>query len=694
MTRKAEIALCFALPEEREVAIARLVPGSEVHRQQIDGRDYYEFECEAYAIVAIETGMGPEKAGPAVQRLLETYDVSQLVQIGIAGSLDRDKAQLGDVVAALSIDAFSGSAKVVDDDCGTSWRWQGRVYDSDETLLRGVRRFLTSSEIYRDWQNDGRARLMRLVEGACTKDAISAGELRRTPELLAGVIASASILSTSPQFNRHLKERRNRSLVAIEMESCATYAVASECGRRVRTLALRGISDLADGAKADLERSNQGRFRQYATENAMGVFLRLARMGVFERSKPNAKKGQARAREKTDVMRGPDADLRKDFALALLGQNTPPDEDEPLRILLVDDDRIARRAYAKMLSRQNFLVTQVDSAEEALEELAATRFDTVVTDLQMPGMDGLSLARAALAQYPGLSVAVMTGLGSPELAAEASVIGCMAFLEKRDGNEQFQKLGRDVRLWNQLKGLAARVWPCDPQSTLALSQCRHRIAEFMRDNASDDEFDRAMRHKVKESVYALAKRLSFGPCTQESGSLLQELAKLKDVMSRLHHNQPQGLTGYFEGMKVDFEYQYPALRLNTAVNVPSPIVDVPELSALLLIVSIELIDNAKDALAGVGQIDVELRQSRTAPQITLKVRNDGPPISAQVASGLFREGFSTKGPGRGLGLALVQRLLARFDGTVEHRHNNGVEFLVTVPLRKAWRGSASRTHNN
>lgn len=79
------------------------------------------------------------------------------------------------------------------------------------------------------------------------------------------------------------------------------------------------------------------------------------------------------------------------------------------RILLVDDDIAARDLIARTLLVDGHAVTTADNGAEALARLSAG-FDLVLTDVQMPEVDGLQFAAQALSSHPGLKIVLMSGL--------------------------------------------------------------------------------------------------------------------------------------------------------------------------------------------------------------------------------------------------------------------------------------------
>jgi two-component system response regulator AtoC len=99
-------------------------------------------------------------------------------------------------------------------------------------------------------------------------------------------------------------------------------------------------------------------------------------------------------------------------------------------ILIADDEEPIRHVLAVLLSEQGFFVRAVKDGEEALRELATRDYDALVTDVRMPGMDGLSLVRAVQQQAPETTVIVMSAYGSHDLALEAMKAGAYDYLGK------------------------------------------------------------------------------------------------------------------------------------------------------------------------------------------------------------------------------------------------------------------------
>ncbi|MEO8796524.1 MAG: sigma-54 dependent transcriptional regulator [Polyangiaceae bacterium] len=105
-------------------------------------------------------------------------------------------------------------------------------------------------------------------------------------------------------------------------------------------------------------------------------------------------------------------------------------------ILVVDDDAAVGRVLVALLEQQRFTAHFVTSGEAALAALESRPFDVVVSDLQMPGVDGMQLLDAIGVRFPGLPVILLTAHGSVPLAVEAMKRGAIDFMLKPFDREE------------------------------------------------------------------------------------------------------------------------------------------------------------------------------------------------------------------------------------------------------------------
>ncbi len=101
-------------------------------------------------------------------------------------------------------------------------------------------------------------------------------------------------------------------------------------------------------------------------------------------------------------------------------------------ILIVDDEEIDREAAQRCLRDLKLAtIRMVESGQEALEFLNRRAPDVVVTDLRMPGMDGLALVEKIREDHPLLPVVLMTSKGSERIAVKALKAGASSYVPKR-----------------------------------------------------------------------------------------------------------------------------------------------------------------------------------------------------------------------------------------------------------------------
>lgn len=100
------------------------------------------------------------------------------------------------------------------------------------------------------------------------------------------------------------------------------------------------------------------------------------------------------------------------------------------KILVVEDDKITRRLIKEILSRGGYEVIEGEDGSQALELFKKEKPDLVITDYQMPVMNGLRLLSEIRNINPGTPVIMLTGFGDIALTIKAIQIGAFDFLEK------------------------------------------------------------------------------------------------------------------------------------------------------------------------------------------------------------------------------------------------------------------------
>ena len=102
-------------------------------------------------------------------------------------------------------------------------------------------------------------------------------------------------------------------------------------------------------------------------------------------------------------------------------------------VLVADDDESIRKTLERGLSAHGYEVTTVENGVRALEILGSDAIDLVVTDINMPSMDGIELLIRLVEQRPGLKVIAISGGGlfpKEELLTDARLLGAVDVVEK------------------------------------------------------------------------------------------------------------------------------------------------------------------------------------------------------------------------------------------------------------------------
>jgi len=102
------------------------------------------------------------------------------------------------------------------------------------------------------------------------------------------------------------------------------------------------------------------------------------------------------------------------------------------KVLIVEDSKLVRSFFEKKLKRyeNDFEVITAENGEEAIRQIKNTLPDLVMTDLEMPVMDGFELMVHLHKNHPELPVFVMTAKGSPEVEKKINALGSIRYFEK------------------------------------------------------------------------------------------------------------------------------------------------------------------------------------------------------------------------------------------------------------------------
>ena len=381
------------------------------------------------------------------------------------------------------------------------------------------------------------------------------------------------------------------------------------------------------------------------------------------------------------------------------------------QILLVDDDVALLQALpqALLLRIDDIQIDTCESALEALEHIQEHDYDAIVSDIKMPGMDGLALLEKIQELRPETPTLLITGHGEHELAVQALRGGAYDFIQKPIDRDyvvaalyraiQTHQLRRQVREHQRALELHA-------QSLERVVQ--NRTQELVQANATKDTFLSMVSHELKTPLTSLKMRtqqlrrqcnrtdaddvVSLGlEDMEQSISRLEVLindlldASLIETNMFVLHRKRCDLVDLCRHLIEEYTAgKVPSLRFEAPGELIEAEVDPDRMSQVML----NLLTNARKYSPKGYPITVTLEQAGF--EAIISVRDMGAGIPADVLPHIFEQYYRAPDvevqtdtyTGLGLGLYISRKLVERHAGHIDVQSvtGEGSVFSVVLPL--------------
>ncbi len=372
--------------------------------------------------------------------------------------------------------------------------------------------------------------------------------------------------------------------------------------------------------------------------------------------------------------------------------------------ILVVDDELGPRESLRIILKPDYTVVTAANGFDALDILEQVRPKVILSDIRMPGMDGIELMYKVREQYPDIPFIIITGCASVENAQEAVRGGAFDYIIKP------YKVGqiRDVvtRALEQVRR--------DRQLEKALAEMRElnqRLEEQMKEmdrRAALGELSAELVHELNNPlcilqgyVTLLDEVLGSNRTPREAGKYRQYVEIIRTQIQRcaqLTRNYlsfARGKGNEWEQLKINDVFRDTAFLLRVRMqslnielieDLEARIPAVWGQRVSLQQVFYNLLLNAIHVLEPTGgTVRVTTRRVRdeAGPAVEIRVSDNGPGILPSIKDRIFDTFFSTKSneKGTGLGLAICRRIVQEHAGRiwVESEPGNGATFIVRLP---------------
>jgi signal transduction histidine kinase len=353
--------------------------------------------------------------------------------------------------------------------------------------------------------------------------------------------------------------------------------------------------------------------------------------------------------------------------------------DPKATILLAEDDPALRDEIARLLAAEYRVIVAKDGAN-ALRLAEMYRPDLLVTDLAMPGMDGVELTRRFLAQT-GTRVApvlVLTALGDIRDRLAGFEAGAVDYVVK-----PFEPAELRARIRSQLAIRALALKLLETERLASLGRLSAGLAHEMRNPANG----------IVNAIDPLREALPPACLEPESDTAL--LLDVIDRCGRQIATLSRHLLGFRRGAELERKPVPLGVLLSRVRATARGLLDgievrerldytgpVPCAEPLIQQVFANLLDNAAHAAGRGGWIEVSSAQE--SARVVVEFRDSGSGIPAEHRERIFEPFFTTKPPGSGtgLGLATAREIVVQHGGTLALRDaaSGGAVFRVEMPL--------------
>ena len=371
-------------------------------------------------------------------------------------------------------------------------------------------------------------------------------------------------------------------------------------------------------------------------------------------------------------------------------------------ILVVDDDASVREIVSKVVSQFGYEVRLAKDGKEALEVLRKESFTLLITDIQMPEMDGLELTGTVRSEFPDTSVICMTGLGKSYPYTDVIACGATDYITKPFTLDEIKaKLERVFREKHLIETLTRKSTELETAN-----------AELKRLDQLKSTFISSVSHELRTPLTVIKEFIALmleghlgavsGDQKEYLGIANRNILRLTNLIetlldfSRIESGkglrfrfEPLRLTEVVEEVSMSFTQQLEEKRITLENHldreIPLVLIDRNRIAEVF----INLIGNGIKFTPPGGKIKIEAKGlTEKRDYLKVAVTDTGVGISPEDLPRVFERFYQGQRTeqgvlmGTGLGLAITKEIIEEHQGTIraESKYGGGASFLFTLPL--------------
>jgi signal transduction histidine kinase len=374
------------------------------------------------------------------------------------------------------------------------------------------------------------------------------------------------------------------------------------------------------------------------------------------------------------------------------------------KILVIEDEVEVRQSYVDMFSFFGYNVESVPNGREGMSRITKNEYDIVVTDLNMPEMNGIEVLKYIKKKKPYIEVIVITGFATLENAIEAMKVGaydyfakpvdiehvriviskCVQQIQSRKENEELRSLTQRLKDLNELKDKFITITNHELRTPVTVLKGYVELIDYFLEDARNENINEAIEI-VSETMRELV-----GIVEQMHDISSFDYGKKRMVTADVHIERILELI--YKEMKILFKKRKIKFELNMDNSDVIISGDDKQLKRSLR----ELLQNALKFTPEGGQVKIEYSANKKNKKIYIKVKDNGIGIPRDKLDLIFEPFYEVQnvinhmtsktefmGGGIGLGLTLAKEVFESHKGELllESEEHQGSIFTVVLPIK-------------